>query len=1055
MHKSRRKIILIDENSETICELSNEIQKSKNLKITSKTIINTMEFQESQKVYNEDFINILAEFAELMQQRGEIFRAKAYQTAQEAVMLIQKNITNAEQLQGVKGIGATILSKLTEYVLTGVIQSLETERQNPINQLTKVYGIGPKKAKELIQAGILTIEQLIANKHLLNEVQLKGLRYYSDINEKIPRAEIAKYEKVFERLIPAFSNYEIVGSYRRGKQFSGDIDVIITNCENNHEVFDHFLDNLISEGIIIESLSRGKTKSLTIARLPGLGMKARRVDFLYSAPEEYSFAILYFTGSKTFNTIMRERAISMGYTLNEHGISIMKNKVKGELVDRLFQTEKDIFDFLEMEYKRPNERIDGRSVCNITSKPKPTGFSINPSEATIILKKNPSQEQPHNTTIKMKKSSKKSVLNITNNSSSSSSRNDHLERFKREGIKYLETLTEQQISQIIDECNSAYYIKNDPLLIDTQYDVLREYAVTKWPSLTAEKMGHSSCDMKAERNKVRLPYEMWSMDKIKPDSDALAKWTRKYRGRYVLSCKLDGVSGLYTTEGETPKLYTRGNGVIGQDISFIIPYLRLPKTRGQTIRGEFIITKTKFKTKYEADFSNPRNFVAGIINSKTIDLDKLADVDFVAYEVICPQLIPSEQMRLLDSQPINVVRHVITETISNDRLSDLLIAWRENYIYEIDGIICIHDSIYSRTSGNPEHAFAFKMVMSEQVAEAIVTDVIWSPSKDGYLKPRVQLDPVILGGAKIEYATGFNAKFIVDNKIGVGSVIQLVRSGDVIPHIMSVTHSSDLPLMPNEDYIWNATHVDIMLVNKHDNSVVKEKNIEAFFSKIEVEGFKAGKIKKVIEAGHDTIQKILLMKPSDFETIAGFAKKSANQIYQSIKIKIDEVDLITLMVATNFARGLGEKKLTAILKEYPDILVSHISDEIKIQLIQSVNGVAANTASRFIENIPEFIEFLTTTNLTYKLNEIDSQSQNIIESNHVLNNKKIVMTGFRDKSLTSFIESVGGELVNNISKNTFIVLVESLGHESSKTLQANKIGVPIMEVNDFKNKYLI
>lgn len=85
---------------------------------------------------------------------------------------------------------------------------------------------------------------------------------------------------------------------------------------------------------------------------------------------------------------------------------------------------------------------------------------------------------------------------------------------------------------------------------------------------------------------------MGSMDKRKPDTNELDKWKQKYHGDgYVLSCKLDGVSGLYVTEGEKPKLYTRGDGKIGQDVSHFIPYLRLPKEKGLAIRGEFIIPK--------------------------------------------------------------------------------------------------------------------------------------------------------------------------------------------------------------------------------------------------------------------------------------------------------------------------------------------------------------------------------------------------------------------------------------------------------------------------------
>ena len=121
-------------------------------------------------------------------------------------------------------------------------------------------------------------------------------------------------------------------------------------------------------------------------------------------------------------------------------------------------------------------------------------------------------------------------------------------------------------------------------------------------------------------------------------------------------------------------------------------------------------------------------------------------------------------MKFLENQDIKVVRFVDEKIINNDLLSQLLVAWRDDYDYEIDGVIVINDAIYPRPKGNPEYGFAFKMVLSDQIAETTVVDVLWAPSKDGFLKPRVQIDPVTLGGARIEYATGFNAKFIEDNR---------------------------------------------------------------------------------------------------------------------------------------------------------------------------------------------------------------------------------------------------------------------------------------------------
>jgi NAD-dependent DNA ligase len=242
---------------------------------------------------------------------------------------------------------------------------------------------------------------------------------------------------------------------------------------------------------------------------------------------------------------------------------------------------------------------------------------------------------------------------------------------------------------------------------------------------------------------------------------------------------------MYTTEGAEPKLYTRGDGLVGQDVSHLIPYLRLPKTKGVVIRGEFIIPKWTFDTKYKTKFANPRNMVAGIVNHKTIN-EAVNDLHFVAYEVINPNKKPSEQIQLLSTLDVEVVLWRLERTLSNEMLSEKLVEWRKNYAYEIDGVIVANDSLYEKKAGNPEHAFAFKMVLSDQIAEAKVVDVIWAASKDGYLKPRVQIEPINLGGVRIEFATGFNGAFINDNKIGVGALIELIRSGDVIPYIRKV-----------------------------------------------------------------------------------------------------------------------------------------------------------------------------------------------------------------------------------------------------------------------------
>ena len=226
---------------------------------------------------------------------------------------------------------------------------------------------------------IITIEELEERKNelqnnklpLLNEKQQIGLRYYKPLMLRISRKEIVEFEKLFVKLFELVvqengetienHKFQIVGSYRRGAKDSGDIDIIFTSLNDNKLIFDKFIDKLLHSGdgngenILLHLLSRGPTKSLTIGKLPLKDAIPRRLDFLYTSLNEFPFALLYFTGSKDFNTAMRQHALNLGLTLNEHGFhKINKTKTKEAKIDAtLFTSEKDIFDYLGMVYKEP------------------------------------------------------------------------------------------------------------------------------------------------------------------------------------------------------------------------------------------------------------------------------------------------------------------------------------------------------------------------------------------------------------------------------------------------------------------------------------------------------------------------------------------------------------------------------------------------------------------------------------------------------------------------------------------------------------------------------
>jgi NAD-dependent DNA ligase len=1085
---------------------------------------------------NEKLAKLMSTLADIMMRTGEPMKARAYKKAEETILSTQTEIKEANDLKGKPGIGDTILKKIAEYLETGTLQLIEREKSNPELILTDVYGIGPQKAKELVKKGITTIEQLREQQNeVLNDVQRKGLKFYEDILKRIPRKEIDEYNKVFKKTFKQVgdkkSHYEIVGSYRRGLTSSGDIDVIITS--GSPSVFENFLDSLISQNIIVEVLSRGKNKCLVVSKIPNSDTY-RRTDFLYSTMEEYPFSILYFTGSKGFNAVMRGHALKRGYSLNEHGFSTMEKGVKGQIIDHKFTDEKSIFDFLELQYKTPIERIDGRSVVSIESTvtqptvTQPTAIvptqiapvkkkrvskkikvplvqepvvvpnpennitiseDIQPSpvredditvseeiQLSLPVEKSPPVEklkknkkspkkkkEPINTTAKKEKSSSPEKLTTPEmlpTVEQSTNILKTIQEFKTVGITVLEKLDEATLSKIIQVTNDVYYNENRSLLTDNEYDIVKEFIAVKYPKTQVlEEIGAPI----QGKNKVDLPFEMASMDKIKPDSGALKGWTEKYSGPYVLSCKLDGVSGMYVCDSSNKyKLYTRGNGLVGQDVSHLISVLKLPKLqKGMAVRGEFIIPKSVFKTKYAEEFANARNLVSGIINRKSVD-DKSKDLHFVTYEVVEPQLKPSDQLRTLKKLGLEVVYNRVEPALTNEMLSETLVDWRTNYEYEIDGVIVSNDAIYPRGHGNPDHSFAFKMVMSDQVAEAKVVDVLWEASKDGYLKPRVRIEPIQLAGVRIEYATGFNGKFIEDNKIGIGAVIVMVRSGDVIPYIKSVTTPADKAKMPLVPYVWNKTHVDILLENPNEDVTVQEKNVTLFFVSLEVDGLAKGNIKKLFQKGKTTVPAILKMTVSDFESVDGFKTKMAEKIYNSIQDKVKNASLLDIMVASGkLGRGLGERKIKPILSKYPDILTICEADEVKENILKEVDGIGKENAHEFVKNIPSFMTFLKECDLEDKLRGAHITKSDVLKNTftntntgHPLFGKKIVMTKVRDKEIIEFINKNGLVLEDSMKKDIFVLIVKAKEDKSNKTAFAEKNGIPIMTVEEFKAKYM-
>ena len=186
---------------------------------------------------NNKLIDLLERLENIEKSRGKIFESRAYSKANDAIVNYNKPIKNLKDIKNLKNIGTKIYKKFEEFLETNTLTMLENAENDPILLFYNVYGIGPKKALELVEKDKLTtIEELRKRPELLNDKQKIGLKYYEDILKRIPRQEVEEYlqelTKIFETISTKDDFFEIVGSYRRGNKTSGDIDIIIstTNC---------------------------------------------------------------------------------------------------------------------------------------------------------------------------------------------------------------------------------------------------------------------------------------------------------------------------------------------------------------------------------------------------------------------------------------------------------------------------------------------------------------------------------------------------------------------------------------------------------------------------------------------------------------------------------------------------------------------------------------------------------------------------------------------------------------------------------------------------------
>lgn len=332
---------------------------------------------------NNIIINVLNELLDVVkrqhkystgeEKRTMSFKVRALETAIRSIKNYPDKIESGRQVKNIKGIGEKTQKKIDEILLTGTLAELTkelhiTEEGKQVEDLKRITGIGESHAKKLIECGVTSAEQLIEiwNKadatyhriepHLTHHIEV-GIRYFKDLEERIPREEVKEIEDVMRRILPERTMFDICGSYRREMPTCGDIDILICNTNEGasfnsmYEIYNIILASPFN--ILIDDLSLGEKSYKGVCMLDPNNpeSKARRIDIRLIPYDSYYSALLHSTGSGEFNVLMRQRAIEKGFKLSEYGLyqGLMKEKLE-------ITSEREIFEKIQMDYVEPKDR---------------------------------------------------------------------------------------------------------------------------------------------------------------------------------------------------------------------------------------------------------------------------------------------------------------------------------------------------------------------------------------------------------------------------------------------------------------------------------------------------------------------------------------------------------------------------------------------------------------------------------------------------------------------------------------------------------------------------
>lgn len=606
-------------------------------------------------------------------------------------------------------------------------------------------------------------------------------------------------------------------------------------------------------------------------------------------------------------------------------------------------------------------------------------------------------------------------------------------------------LDSNQLVQLLSIAN-ALYRSGEPIISDEQYDLY--ISMLRNINHLHPYLNKVEPEVLSESKTVELPQRMLSTEKAYSIKD-IEKWLKRISKaaqeievseqdiQIRITPKLDGYAAY--DDGET--LYTRGDGFRGQDITRAFKRgLKVAASGGRGLGpGEIVIKKSYFDDVLSDIFENSRNLQAAIIAEKKVDEDVQKAINEGACVFYPFALLPNKTIGF-------------SEVIAN---FEVIIEEIWNAVdFDIDGVILetTHDAIKQHmgaTRRNHRWQIAFKV--NEESVDVEVINVIPQTSRTGRISPVAELVPTKISGATISRVTVHHYNMVKTNGVGPGAIVQIVRSGLVIPKIEKVLKPVEVTLPElcpscQTPLLWESDH--LICPNKTDCPAQTENTLIHFFKTLgNNDGFGPKVIEKLSNFGIKRIHEIYDIKVHQF-VIYGFGDKTAqnlsDQLQASREIAVEDWRFLSAFGVSRLGGGNCEK----LLQHHTLVELFDLSAEEMIK----IDGFAQVSADAIVEGLANIKkEFFKVYELGFNLSITAKESENENLDSPIAATV-IVFTGSMQQGSRGDMEkqakALGAKVAKSVTGNTtYLVTGEKVGE--TKINAAIDKGVKVLSEQEY------